>query len=320
MSVSTALASIASLPNAVAKRKIAALVGSIVADAAALHLEWVYDQDALDKTVGDKNPEFWPESKCPFYIRPNGAVSCYADETLTSLESMAKNSNKFILQKVYEDIDTKFGAPDSPYQIALAKRKDKKYPIDGPWINGGVIKFLENHQKSVTPTGSSTCEDHDGIAIALPWIIQSSSSPDLPWTTLKEGVEILSTNEMALKHYEVESALLYGALHPEIVPDPIAKVKAQFQASLPEVVEEIKAVENGKSSGMSVKQLVKEFGLACSLPGSFQGALASIIGAQSYQDAIRANIMAGGDSCSRGLIIGAYLGASLELRVYLLIG
>ena len=100
MSVSTTLASIASIPNAVAKRKIAALVGSIVADAAALHLEWVYDQDALDKTVGDKNPEFWPESKCPFYIRPNGAVSCYGDETLTSLESMAKNSNKFILQKV----------------------------------------------------------------------------------------------------------------------------------------------------------------------------------------------------------------------------
>merc|ERR1719400_2926455 len=78
-----------SIPNALVKRKIAALVGSIVADAAALHLEWVYDQDALDKTVGDKNPEFWPESKCPFYIRPNGAVSCYADETLTSLESMA---------------------------------------------------------------------------------------------------------------------------------------------------------------------------------------------------------------------------------------
>ena len=314
MSASTALASIASIPNALVKRKIAALVGSIVADAAALHLEWVYDQDALEKTVGDKDPEFWPESKCPFYTRPNGAVSCYADEIVTALESMSKNSNKFVPSKIYEDIQSKFGAADSPYQIALNKRKDKKYPIDGPWINGGVIKFLENHQKSITPPGSPTCEDHDGIAIALPWIIQSCSSADLPWTSLKEGVEILSTNPMALSHYEVESTLLYGALHPDLVSDPIAKAKAQFQDRYPEIVDEIKAVENGKASGMTIKQLVKEFGLACSLPGSFQGALASIVGANSYKDAIRANIMAGGDSCSRGLIIGAYLGAKFGIE------
>ena len=313
MSVSTTLASISSIPNALVQRKISALVGSIVADAAALHLEWVYDQDALDKTVDGKDPEFWPESKCPFYTRPNGAISCYADEIVTSLESMSKNSNQFLLPKVYEDINAKFGAPDSPYQVALAKRKDKKYPIEGPWINGGVIKFLENHEKSINPPGSPNCEDHDGIAIALPWIIQSSSSPDLPWKCLKEGVEILSTNQMALNHYEVESALLYGALHPELVSDPIAKVKAQFQDKYPDTVEEIKAVENGKARGMTVKQLVKEFGLACSLPGSFQGALSSIIGATSYKDAIRENIMAGGDSCSRGLIIGAYLGAKFGI-------
>ena len=56
---------------------------------------------------------------------------------------MAKNSKSFLVQKVNQDIETKFGTPDSPYQIALEKRKDKKYPIEGPWINGGVIKFLE---------------------------------------------------------------------------------------------------------------------------------------------------------------------------------
>ena len=37
-----------------------------------------------------------------------------------------------------------FGSPDSPYQVALAKRADKKYPVPGPWINGGVIQFLKN--------------------------------------------------------------------------------------------------------------------------------------------------------------------------------
>ena len=269
----------------------------------------------MSKIVDGKNPEFWHESKCPFYTLPNGAVSCYADEIITSLDSMAKNSKSFLVEKVNQDIETKFGTPDSPYQIALDKRKDKKYPIEGPWINGGVIKFLENYKKSVVPTGSPNCEDHDGIAIALPWIIQSSSasSTDLPWDRLKEGAEILSTNPMALKHYEVESELLHGALNPELIPDPIANVISQYKDTYPDIVAEIKAVQNGKESGMIIKQLVKEFGLACPLPGSFQGALASIIGATSYEDAIRENIMAGGDSCSRGLILGAYLGAKFGL-------
>ena len=47
-------------------------VGSIVADAASQHLEWVYDQAALTAIVGDENPEFWFENKCPFFNIPNG--------------------------------------------------------------------------------------------------------------------------------------------------------------------------------------------------------------------------------------------------------
>ena len=263
----------------------------------------------------DQDPAFWQDSHCPFFSLPNGKVSCYADEAVQSLHQMASNEATFDPDKVIQRFISHFGDASSPYQIALAKRKDKKYPIEGPWINGGVVKFLENYKKSVVPTGSPTCEDHDGIAIALPWIIQSSSasSTDLPWDRLKEGAEILSTNPMALKHYEVESVLLHGALNPELIPDPIANVISQYKDTYPDIVAEIKAVQNGKESGMSIKQLVKEFGLACPLPGSFQGALASIIGATSYETAIRENIMAGGDSCSRGLLLGACLGAKFGL-------
>ena len=44
MSLVEALASVSSIPNSLVQRKIAAVIGSIVADAASLHLEWVYDQ------------------------------------------------------------------------------------------------------------------------------------------------------------------------------------------------------------------------------------------------------------------------------------
>ena len=44
MTLSASLAAISSIPDALLQRKISALTGSIVADAASLHLEWVYDQ------------------------------------------------------------------------------------------------------------------------------------------------------------------------------------------------------------------------------------------------------------------------------------
>ena len=44
MSLSASLELISSIPNVLVQRKVSALIGSIVADAASLHLEWVYDQ------------------------------------------------------------------------------------------------------------------------------------------------------------------------------------------------------------------------------------------------------------------------------------
>ena len=70
----------------------------MVADSASLPLEWIYKdatmkvyvdqsgrtaQDEFQEIVGDKNPEFWPESKCPFYSLPTGSLSCYGDELVS---------------------------------------------------------------------------------------------------------------------------------------------------------------------------------------------------------------------------------------------
>ena len=56
---------------------------------------------------------------------------------------MSDNGGVFDQAKVINHFLKHFGDPSSPYQIALAKRKDKKYPIEGPWIQGAMMSMMD---------------------------------------------------------------------------------------------------------------------------------------------------------------------------------
>ena len=84
LSVSHLIAGIKAMPEET-KMKMASVIGAVVADAASLPLQWIYSDEKMKEVVGDKSPEFWPESHCPFYSLPTGSVCCYTDEMLTPL-------------------------------------------------------------------------------------------------------------------------------------------------------------------------------------------------------------------------------------------
>ena len=114
------------------QRKIGAFVGAIVADAASLHLEWIYNQKKVSKIVGEnKDPAYWEEDHNPFFSLPNGKVSCYADQAIQALHVMSENGGSLNESKLIEHFLEYFGDPESPYQVALAKRKNNKYPVEG---------------------------------------------------------------------------------------------------------------------------------------------------------------------------------------------
>jgi len=297
------MAGIKALPEET-KMKMASIIGAVVADAASLPLQWIYSGEKMKEVVGEKSPEFWPESHCPFYSLPTGSVCCYTDEMLTTLASLAAQS-KVDTGNITEGIQTKFGAADSPYQIALAKRPEKKYPIAGPWINGGVIKSLENMNKKQSPPGSVTCEDNDGFTLSLPaYLLDADSS--------KTVANLLTTNTIATSHLSVQTLIIRNIINK--VDDPINAAKSAVSSEFPQVAKEIEDVEAAVESGLSVEDIVAKFGKACGLPGSFQGSLACILLSPDYVTAVRRNILAGGDCCSRANYIGAVLGAKFGIE------
>ncbi len=293
--------------DATAARKVASFLGAVVADAACLHLEWIYDQDKVSKIVpSGEEPAFWKESCNPFFSLPNGKVSCYADEAVQSLIAMDKNERQFDAAKVIQQFHEHFGAADSPYQVALAKRKDKKYPIEGPWIQGAMISMMDRAKAGMNPPGPDDAREHDGLATALPLIVQMGSAYDE--SKLKNAFEIMTQDPFAIEHHQAE-AFLIGKFIEGSTADPLEATKEKF----PSISEEISIVQKEKSEGATPQALVKKFGMACPMPGSFQSSLVSIIGADSYADAIRETMLCGGDCCSRSVLIGACLGAKFGI-------
>ena len=62
-------------------------------------------------------------------------------------------------------------------------------------------------------------------------------------------------------------------------------------------------------SGAAFSGAAKTLGLSCGLPSSLQCSILSAVEAPSYVEGVRANIVAGGDSASRNVLVGALLAA-----------
>ena len=165
---------------------------------------------------------------------------------------------------------------------------------------------MDRFKAGINPPGPEDGREHDGLLTALPLIIQQGHDEGL-----EKAFHIMTIDPFAIEHHQAEAFLINQFIQGS--SDPINATKEKFHTHK-DIINEIIAVEDGKASEKSAKELVKKFGMACPLPGSFQGSLVSIIGAESYPDAIRETVLCGGDSCSRANLIGACLGAKFGIQ------
>jgi len=199
-----------------------------------------------------------------------------------------------------------FGVPESEYQVALAKRSAKVYPVAGPWIQGGLIKALKNIQSGLEPPGSDDNEDNDGFATSLAaFLVAPEQAPAV--------AKLATTSPTALNHLTLQHAILSNYL--AAVDEPIQQGGESVAADLPDLAQEVTDVLAAVSdSGKSVADLVEVYGKACPLPGSFMSACIVLLRCEDYVSAVRHNILSGGDCNARANFIGACLGARLGVE------
>lgn len=59
---------------------------------------------------------------------------------------------------------------------------------------------------------------------------------------------------------------------------------------------------------------IKQMGMSCALPGSLLGSIYTAVHAKCFVEGIRFSMKAGGDNCSRNIVIGALLAAEGALE------
>lgn len=309
-SLSCLLEEVSRLPR-LQQRKVGCLVGAAVGDAAARPFHWQYDVSSLASAIQSNpgQPEFWPRSQSPFYSLETGDTSCYWDQAMAVLTAIT--DKEFSYQNICQELVHQLG-PGSGYNLDARQEFMRRRrtglsltPIQGKWLHGGMIKFLENFSQGRQICGDPAIKETDGFCCSLPVAVRFAGQPGLVEAVVKVATT-QSTWPVAVRHAVVAARIIEAFILER--EEPVLSLAMEIEPDFPEISREVKLVVASQEVDHSTA-VGEIFGRPCYNPGSFLGALHAVLTSRNYQEAVRKTIIAGGCNCSRAFFIGAMLGA-----------
>ena len=215
----------------------------------------------------------------------------------------------------HENLETRFKnniiknfGPGSVYwknfnlRAKYRKVRDWRGIIKGPWIHQNIIETVRNIRAKKKLTGGKKVNESDGYCAALPYFLYGYN-----FKNLKKIISTVTISKISLKYalakFHLIDLALKGSKDP--IEDFIKKNKKNLYFK--NIIKDIKKVKRLKLKPHTI--VVKELGMACSYPGTFNSSIHSIISSTTYKTAVVKTIKAGGCNCSRVNFIGAYFAA-----------
>jgi len=282
------------------QRARAAIIGSWVADAATMGLHWIYNpNDIRQRLAAGQMPEFFEPPASPeygahslhaaFYV--SGANSPYADEVLPLLRSVA-NEGRFDAERfVNESVSflEKYGGRSNSVmqQFVEAEHSGRHWPL-------------------------SAVNDNQAHAIVkVPVLTARYAGSTELGTRVAEAVRVHQDSELAVTIGVMAARILERVILGASVAEALAWASEGGGAPIDEKVRRfvVQALCGTSGCAGSTEAAGDRLGRSCTLPGAFQVSLHAVSGCTGYVDAVRSNILAGGDQSSRAMLIGALLAA-----------
>ena len=280
--------------------RAAIVLGALVADAAAMGLHWLYDPDRIASIADGQEPVFLAAEQRHFdgtkgYFahagKRSGALSQYGSVLTLAMTSLIATDGRLDIADFQRRYVAFFG-PGGDWQGYIDR------PTRGTLANLGAAITEE------TPDVSGIDDDQMPAFSTVPALVTAGPDAD----SLEQDVVRLvrATNDNALA---TEAALILARVtRATLKGDDLAATLATEAERAGNVLQPLLREALAANDKTSV-DMAGHFGRACHVQQGLPVVFHIANSAESYERAIRTNVLAGGDSCGRAMALGAILGA-----------
>jgi len=276
------------------KEKTKAMVlASFVADSLALGVHWIYNTRVIDKKFGRVDHFIKPERPTYHPTKNRGEFTHYGDQSLLLLESVAECQG--------------FDLTD------FSERWQKLFDNYDGYVDGATKGTLENLASGKSPTQAGSGSDDLAGASRISSLVYVYRN-DL------QGLIDSARAQTAFTHNNppvIQSAVFFAKIAHQILAGtaPLAAIEqAQKDEFHSDPFNEW--IQMGlESTERDSRQAILDLGQMCEIPAAFPGVVHLIAKYENdLKTALVENVMAGGDSAGRGLLVGLVLGAHLGME------
>jgi len=264
----------------------AMVLASFVADSLALGVHWIYDTAVIDNDFGRVESLRQPKENSFHPTKDKGDFTHYGDQTLVLLESVSVNKG-FDLEKFARSWKDSFDGYNGYFDHAT-KDTLKNFTAGKPASESG-----------------SDSSDLGGTSRIAPLAYGYRESLDKLTAAVRSQTAMTHNNQGVLDSSEFFARVVFTVLKGST---PVAAINE----SLPDGGLG-KLVQDGlESSGLETRKAIKGFGQMCDTAAGLPGVIHLIARYENnLKEALVENVMAGGDSAARGMLVGMVLGAHL---------
>ena len=266
----------------------AAVIGAFVADALALGVHWVYDPDMIEARYGRVEAMVKPELASFHKGKEKGAFTHYGDQMLVLLDSVAERSG--------------FDPAD------FADRWKTLFADYTGYMDHATKDTIANFEQGrPLETVGSSSSDLAGASRIAPLLACYAGQPDKLIAAARAQTRMTHNHPQVLACAELFART--AALTLQGAP-PVAALKEASRA--PAIAAQVgEAVQAGLASKEDdTRRAISKFGQMCDVAAALPAAIHLIAKYESsFQEALIANSMAGGDSAARGIPVGMILGS-----------
>jgi len=285
----------ATSPVSVRARYTGVLYGALVGDSLALGTHWIYEQEEIARRFGRVKELLAADPASYHPGKELGAQTHYGDQVLVLMESLEACGGNFVMDdfarrwrsfwdgsKTYQDKATKETLARLAEGSGLTRAGSDSVQIGGAVRLAPVLLALRNEEK---PTIIAAVRAQTALTHANPAVVDTAELIAHTVFMLMRGVSIPSALQMA-------AALPYRALQAGLLLQ-----QAEGARDLP------------------TTEAVMKLGQSCGNEQALASCFAILLRhGDNFEIALIENVMAGGNSAARGLVLGTILGAAYGRR------